>query len=180
MPNIADAYVNALLADASYVKTLQNGLAGAQLQQALQERMTPTLATFIAGNFVVASHIETSDGDSVPIGSGFDATVWRGKAGTVYAGKVFVSMQGTFGAADFLSDAQLALTGNAGQQVIDMINWWLETSTPTTGVATQYRYAMDPVSEFWSWSTYSVPGRGLVTSAELAAGVEVNGHSLGG
>ena len=55
--------------------------------------MTPALAVYIAANFEVASSINTSD---IPlIGSGFDATVWRGKTGTEFACQTFVSMPGT-------------------------------------------------------------------------------------
>lgn len=103
---IQTAYINALLADAAYVDA--NSLA-----TDLPERMTPTQAAYLAANFEVVSAINTSD---IPlVGSGFDAMVWRGKAGTEFAGKIFVSMRGTepLPGADLLADADLALTDGA-------------------------------------------------------------------
>ena len=119
MTTIEQTYINALLADATYVENLVDGAPADRLALALSPRMTPTLAKFIGDNFVVASHVEFGD----VYASGFDATVWRGRADTPYAGKIYVSMQGTMGLQDFLTDAQLAISGNAGQQIIDMVNW---------------------------------------------------------
>lgn len=99
MTTIANAYINALLADAAYVDLTQ-GMSEADMKRDLSELMTPTLAAYIATNFEVASSINTSD---IPlIGSGFDATVWRIKSGSELAGsnnenagKTYVSMRGT-------------------------------------------------------------------------------------
>src|SRR3990167_6386318 len=92
MTTIANAYINALLADAAYVEVARD-MNEARLKVALESRMTPTLASYIAANFEVTSSINTPD---IPlIGSGFDATVWRGRVGTEYAGQVFVSTRGT-------------------------------------------------------------------------------------
>lgn len=176
MPTLNDVLINALLADAAYADDLANGLAGVELEVLLEERMTPTLAELLAANFEIAAHHE---GDDI-FSSGFDATVWRGKAGSPYAGKIYVSMQGTKGFGDFLADAQLLPNGDAGQQVRDMVNWWLRVTTPATGTVQQLRYAQDAISGLWSYSTYLAQGEGLVSAAELAAGVEVTGHSLGG
>ena len=61
--------------------------------------MTEPVAEYIAAhNFSLVTHIETDD----EIGSGFDATAWRRSDG-----KLYVSMQGTAGLQDFLTDAQL-------------------------------------------------------------------------
>lgn len=76
MPAIKETYINALLADAAYAERLLDGDAGLSLVEKLQDRMTPTVAAFIAANFEVAAHKESDD----TVGSGFDATVWRGKA----------------------------------------------------------------------------------------------------
>jgi acylphosphatase len=96
MPTIKENYLNALLADATYALNKNTGLTvGTALSDLLQARMTPTLATQIAANFSLVTHIETDDVS----GSGFDGTVWRRTDG-----KLYVSMQGTEGLADFLSD----------------------------------------------------------------------------
>jgi hypothetical protein len=79
MTTITNAYINALLADAAYVNLLNEPLNSSGNQDLLSTRMTPTLAAYIAANFEVASVANYSD---IPFfGSGFDATVWRGKAG---------------------------------------------------------------------------------------------------
>jgi trimeric autotransporter adhesin len=180
MSTINDAFINALLADASYVEDLQPNQTPDTLRGLLSPRMTPTLAQYIANNFTVASAIDTPDNPFS--GSGFDAVVWRGRPGTPFAGKLYVSMRGTepLGADLTGADVNLAFTGNAGQQVIDMVNWWLRDTTPEGQTASQYRYARDPVSGFWSFSSYTAAGQGLISDAERIAGVEVNGHSLGG
>ncbi len=176
MTQILTAYINALLADACYVADLVPGMTGTALAGRIGDRMTLALGKYISKNFTVVTQVE-------PLASSFDATVWRANNidGTENpTGKIFLSIRGTQEGQDFLADAQLALTGNAGRQVIDMINWWLEITTPSTSLATQYRYAQDAVSGEWSFSTYSVAGGNLVSASDLATGVEVSGHSLGG
>jgi len=112
MTTILNAYKNALLADATYALTINgwNNKTGTAIEEALKDRMTPTLAQYIGENFTVVTHIEMPDVGT----SGFDATVWRENT----SGKIYASMQGTKGAADFLTDAKLTLGGNAGQQII--------------------------------------------------------------
>lgn len=74
MKPIESAYINALLADASYVSVSSN-FVGSQLQDALEKRMTLTQAAFIAANFDVLDSVETP---GVSDSTGFDAVVWRG------------------------------------------------------------------------------------------------------
>jgi|GEM_PF-1937287 len=171
MATIQDIYINALLADACYIEGLSDGVTGFD-QKLMVKRMTPTLAKFIGDNFEVASHFESNDWYE----SGFDATVWRGRLDTAYAGKVYVSMQGTLGLQDFLTDLRLALTGNAGQQLIDMANWWLKITTPVEQLAPQ----ITQIAPNFLTAAASVQGTGRVKATELINGVEVNGHSLGG
>ena len=137
--------------------------------------MTPTLAKFVADNFTVVTSINTPD--DVINGAGFDGVVWRGNAGTPYAGKLFVSMRGTEGVADFVTDANLALRGDAAQQTADMINWWLRETTPVGQTAPQFAWRL-LTSSFEN--TARAPGTGRISAADLASGVYVNGHSLGG
>jgi trimeric autotransporter adhesin len=175
MPTINDAFVDALLADASYVNNLDPGFTGGDLTDKLTSRMTPTLAKFIGDNFTVVTSINTPD--NVIDGAGFDGVVWRGNAGTPYAGKLFVSMRGTEGVADFVTDANLALRGDAAQQTADMVNWWLRETTPVGQTAPQFAWRL-LTSTFEN--TARAPGTGRISAAELAGGVYVNGHSLGG
>ena len=184
MSAINQAYVNALLADASYVDTTR-GMNADALETALTTRMTPTLAAYIAANFEVASSINSSD---IPLlGSGFDATVWRGRADGDFAGQVFVSARGTeleAGGADLLADGDLALQVGARSQIIDMVNWWLRESTPIDQQARQIKW--DSLRQPDPLSLQIVPGFVNATSVAGTAGavgissVQINGHSLGG
>ena len=173
MNSVSTSFVNALLSDATYALNINewDNKTGVDLEDALSERMTPNLAKYIGDNFTVVTHIETND----VVTSGFDATVWKNNS----SGKIYVSFQGTTGLQDFLTDVALAFTGNAGQQVIDMANWWLKITTPIGEMARQIGKQVDAVSGFVS-AAPDVPGLGLVSAADLAQGVEVSGHSLGG
>ncbi len=100
MTTINDAYINALLADASYVDDLRNE----SLEADLKARLTQPLAKYVGDNFTVVTQ-ESKDG---LLESSFDATVWRGNADTAYAGQVYVSMRGTQELMDFVNDGDLA------------------------------------------------------------------------
>lgn len=80
--SLHNAFINALLADAAYVDDLNTGR---NLATVLAPRLTPTLAQYLADNFVVVTQKLTNDLTE----SGFDATVWRGKDNTPDAGKVY-------------------------------------------------------------------------------------------
>jgi hypothetical protein len=131
MTTIHDAYINALLADATYALdvTVRDNMSTGSLLAALTTRMTLPQATFIANNFTMVTHKDSSDNPF--IGSGFDATVWQGVVGTPYAGKTFFSITGSEGVADFSSDAALALNGAPLAQLIDMVNWWFKITAPS-------------------------------------------------
>lgn len=182
MSTIEDIYINAILADAAYVEVTRLS----NLSADLSPRMTPTLADFIGTNFSVLTSV-TSPGT---IGSGFDATVWKGKADTEYAGKLYISMRGTQQGTDFLNDVDLALGGPAGNQVVDMINWWFQITTPVGEQARQISaYAVEigvdangqPITQYQLGEAATIGGTGEVSAADLLSGrVEVNGHSLGG
>jgi Ca2+-binding RTX toxin-like protein len=72
------------------------------------------------------------------------------------------------------------LTGNAGQQVIDMANWWLRITTATTADVPQWKCAYNVDLGTYEWAQTFAAGEGLVSQQDRAAGVEVVGHSLGG
>jgi len=78
MTTIHDAYINALLADATYALATNkpNGYSSDDLKSllSLNTRMTSTVAQYIGDNFTVVTHIDSND----VAGTGFDATVWRG------------------------------------------------------------------------------------------------------
>lgn len=171
MNTINNLYINGLLADATYADRLVDNLGGSDLAGVLGTRMTQPQAQYIADNFTVVTHIESND----VVGSGFDATVWRGNAGSPYADKVYVSMQGTKGLSDFLTDADLALVSGSGRaQIMDMVNWWLRVTTATTVQAKQIKF--DPLSGNFVLGS-SVAGTGQLVGVTH---VEVDGHSLGG
>jgi hypothetical protein len=103
MPTISEAFANALLADATYVHEL---IVNPALQSSLRSRMTPTLAAYIADRYSLVTQYETGD-DFGQVG--FDVTVWR----EIESGKLVVSMRGTEPITDFITDIDLAFTGNA-------------------------------------------------------------------
>jgi hypothetical protein len=186
MTTIRQAYIDALLADAAYVD-VNSGMNAEKLTDALSKRMTPTLAAYIAANFEVASNINSSD---IPLfGSGFDATVWRGKSGGDFQGQVYVSMRGTepppdAAGADFLADGDLAFRRAATLPIIDMVNWWLRETTPTNGFARQLQwnplYVLNnpPIATIPSFiDGTSVAGTGNLVGVST---VQVDGHSMGG
>ena len=125
MSYIQSAYINALLADAAYIDLPVGAISRDQWEDpkkgALSKRMTPPLAKFIADNLEVISNEYKNDFPG--LGSGFDAIVWKGRKGTPYEGKVFVSTRGTQPGEDmFGADLDLALSSSAHSQIIDMVN----------------------------------------------------------
>ena len=174
MTSINDIYINALLADATYAldDAVTDEYPKSKLIQKLEDRMTGTLAEYIGSNFTVVTHKDISD----IIGSGFDATVWRDEAG-----KIYVSMTGSAPGADFITDADLTVTGVAGAQIVDMVNWWLKNTTAAGEVAKQIDRIVIPsplVSPTFSFvEAVSTTGTGVLSTV---TNVTVNGHSLGG
>lgn len=169
---INETYINALLADAAYVHRL---VPGSDLAGMLASRMTPVLAKYIGDRFALVSQIETGD---FSFSSGFDATIWRRKED----GKIYVSMRGTEPVTDLvIADVDLTFTGLARFQLADMVNWWLRETAPegqpvmqiaalAVGLIVPAQFVMAPMAL----------GTGRVTEADVARGIEVNGHSLGG
>ncbi len=154
MKPIEFACINALLADASYVVGLSPSI---NLAEELKTRMTPSQAKFIAANFDVVNSVETLGGFNGS--TGFDATVWRGKAGSDYAGQVYVSTRGTQGGQDILDDISLATRGIPHQQIADMVNWWLK-NTASAGATNVKQIKV---------KTLSVPIVGIVSTFEIDA-----------
>jgi pimeloyl-ACP methyl ester carboxylesterase len=148
----------------------------------LTKLMTLTQATFIAANFEVIGAENNSD---IPLyGSGFDATVWRGKAGSDYAGQVFVSMRGTEPSpgADLVADGSLATRGIPYEQIRDMANWWLRATAKQGDEVKQIKVDSFVTPSLTSY-TFAA-GTAVKATGELYGQVgnitAVNGHSLGG
>lgn len=170
MATIHDAYINALMAAASYVDDPRNQA----LEADLAESMTPALAKYIAANFTVLDHVRFGG----VLGSSFDATVWEEKA----TGQIYVSMRGTQEFMDFLQDGSLATAGLPHEQLADMVNWWLRATT--SGEAAQIRVqSVPPIPVLGIQLKDFVLADKVQGTGELA-GVgpikSVNGHSLGG
>ena len=175
MNTINDTFLNALLADATYVNNLTSN---SDLSIRLSTRMTPTIAAYIDQNFDLVTQFETSEFT----GSGFDVTVWRRNTG-----KLYVSMRGTEPGVDLaIADLDLALSGKARFQLVDMVNWWFrETGEPNQPVRQiSVTLAPSPIPPLFVSLVFSEAppalGTGRITVADLVAGIEVNGHSLGG
>ena len=124
MSEIDNVYINALLADASYINFKDNEIDN-DTNSDLNNRLTPILANYVKENFEILASLPDSEN------SGFNCVVWRGLTGTDYAGQVFVSMRGTQETEDVLDDATLATTGVAYDQIADMVNWWLRVNNPS-------------------------------------------------
>lgn len=185
MNKLQEIYINSVLSDAAYVENLNN-LADENTLGDLNKRMTTSQAKFITSNFEVLAAKETNDF----FGSGFDAVIWRGKENGIAAGKVFVSLRGTEGAQDFITDVDLALSVAARGQIIDMVNWWNQVVTPTNQMAVQIKEvgadsnlsSKPNMLEFrFVEKSDSVKGLGILVPDEGEnLSVTVNGHSLGG
>lgn len=186
MNTIQVAYINALLADASYVTGIKKGGIPTN-DKDFTKRLTQTQANFLAANFKVIDSVETYNPNKPGDPPGFDAVVWEGKSGTPYAGQLYVSMRGTDGKTDVSDDIDLVATGIPRNQIIAMVNWWMRISTPTgqkNAAQIQYGPVKVGVDEDGKdifddqfTAAPSVNGEGLVNNRIISG---VNGHSLGG
>lgn len=167
MSSLQAAYINALLADASYTERVRTGAVNAG---DFKERLTEAQANYLATNFTILSSIESPK----VLGNGFDAVVWQGKPDTPYAGQVFVSMRGTQGVEDIADDIALAGSGVPIPQIVDMVNWWLRITKPQGQQAQQIQF--QPLSGY----TLASPTTGTGEIAAVTSIAAVNGHSLGG
>lgn len=138
MKPIETAYINALLADASYITPAVN-IDGDDMKK----RMTATQSAFIAANFKVKASVETPNSINPLLGAGFDAVVWEDKAGTPHAGQIYVSMRGTQRAKDIADDLVLAGQGIPRDQIVSMVNSWMRLTTPEGSQARQIKW--DPL-----------------------------------
>ena len=181
MTTIHDAYINALLADAAYVKNLDATITPGDLTTALSDRMTPELAKYISHNFKIVTAYDAPDKG---FGAGFDAVVWQG-VNEPYTGKTYVSIRGTQEVQDFLDDGALAINGLPYTQLVDMVNWWLrETASEgddirQIAIETTLGLAGDgPTVKFVSAPTVKATETGALAGVNSI--VSVNAHSLGG
>jgi len=168
---IHNAFVNAILADTSYVNGLVSGDEGVALERKLSDSLTPSLAKYVGDNFKVLN--QWTD----PSMSGFSVTVFEDKA----TSQTYVSLRGTeFPSRDVWPDANVVFgTGLAQSQILAMVNWYLR-ATARAGDAVMQLLA----------STHNVSAGRIehdtVTITAAANGelygrtAYVNGHSLGG
>ena len=179
--SIQNAFINALLADATYVDGLIDPIGIPLSSDALanygqlKKRLTPDLAKYLADHFEVITQKLTQDQTE----SGFDATVWRSKDD----GQVYVSTRGTEGKGDLIADADLTTSGLAGWQTLDMVNWWLKSRAPVGTLAAQIKFETvttpdgTVITTSYMTAATPVPGDGTLSNV---TSVVVNGHSLGG
>lgn len=163
---IRDAYLNALLAQASYV----NGLApGQALGDQLTQELTATAAEYVGSQFtVVTQHTD-------PV-SGFSVTVFADSGGTQY-----ISFRGTefTSAIDWLVDFDAYfLSGLGRSQVIAMVNWYMRASTPSSEQAVQILEA--PLVDELTGEVQTTSTAQGEQTLPVAGSYVVNGHSLGG
>ena len=180
MNTIQTTYINALLADASYVTLSENGIVitnQAVLKTNLTAVLTQPQATYLLENFDILTQTLSPTG-------GFDAVVWRGKstAGSDLADKVFVSMRGTQELQDFADDGSLAARGIPYNQIRDMANWWMRATAQAGDMVKQIK--VDSVVTPWLTKYTFAADTSVAATGELHGQVgqiaAVNGHSLGG
>lgn len=127
-----NTFVNAALADASYVDGLTQGDPATVLQDKLTPRLTEPLAAYIASRFEVVTQYTESNLTA----SGLSVTVWK----ELGSGQLHLSFRGTEGLADFLTDGNLAvLTGLAQSQVRAFVNWYLRATAAPGAEVMQLR-----------------------------------------
>ncbi|MES2354835.1 MAG: hypothetical protein V4568_10645 [Pseudomonadota bacterium] len=165
---IHDAFINALLADASYVDGFIKDLTGEDLSKKAQDRLTEPLAKYLGESFRVVTQYTESN----YTGSGFSVTVWEDRK----SGDRYMSFRGTEGFKDFVTDGDLALSsGIAKAQTVAMINWYLRATTPV-GQSVYQIYNSDALG-ITSFPDGAVEGTGELNLTDQYI---VNGHSLGG
>ncbi len=190
MTLLSNTFINALLADAVYAfrESFPAGMNGKDIAgyNELRMRMTPVIADYIGKHFSVVTSINTND-FPFSADTGFDAAVWRENS----SGRLYVSMRGTDGKQDILNDISLSIpTRVAGRQIANMFNWWSRITTergkPALQVEYRDRYVYDEHAghDIFIGKEFvlapAVQGEGLISAEDLARGVQVNGHSLGG
>ncbi|MFA6443390.1 MAG: calcium-binding protein, partial [Sterolibacterium sp.] len=170
---IHDAFINAVLADASYIDGLK-GRPDGDLVQALKGVLTETLAQYVVDHFSVID--QYTDGNVW--GSGFSVTVFQDRA----SGQRYVAFRGTerlSALADVLTDANVvAVTGLAQGQVIPMVNWYLRAiAAPGVPVVQLNTSIHNDSAGRVVKDTFTGTGNGIL----LGSGpLVVTGHSLGG
>jgi Ca2+-binding RTX toxin-like protein len=158
---IGAAFINAVLADASYV----NGLSGqgGVLAEKLTPVLTAPLAKYVGDHFSVVSQYTENNLTQ----SGFSVTVFQ----DLTSAQRYIAFRGSEGflTTDAATDIDAVfLSGLARNQITSMVNWYLRAITaPNT-----------PVVQLGSvFQTTMATGDGtLLTGAPMM----VTGHSLGG
>lgn len=168
--NINNLYKSALYADISYVDFNSENQTGnthwgyndeSSVIDSATGRMTDQVSKdFFSENDLISQYIN-------PVG-GFSASAFKDSNG-----HITIAIKGSKEIYDFISDTVLAVTPIVSAQVYQMVNWWLQITTPKG----QY---FDEVSLIPSDQPNRVEGLGLILPTDISEGLSVTGHSLGG
>jgi len=167
---IADIFNASLLAHATYTDGLNTGDTGSTLASRLTHStdgangVTSSQADYIGDNYRVVHQQATT-------GSGFSATLFKDKNTNEY---VF-ALRGTDGGVDW-TQANLpnVLSGAARSQIIEMVNFYIQLTSPLNSTVNQYFYNTQTEQVEIGGSAL---GLGEITSS---TNLTVTGHSLGG
>jgi len=145
---IQSADVGALPADATDTDRIR------RYEAEIRKQLTPVESDYLFGNFEV---IAKNKRDISQSGSNFDATVWRGRIGTPYAGEVHISLRPTQALPDgsyLVPDIDAYEC--AYNQVRDMYNWWMRVSAKPGDLVQQIELDIadrPPLADFFIFVT---------------------------
>ena len=108
---------------------------------------------------------------------GFSATVFLSRE----TGEYYFAIRGTDPTdlfTDWVTNAQALFSGAARNQVVRLINYYLQLTTPQSSQANQVRLVWDDIDGTYHYEKYLVNGLGTLVKAGNA--LNVTGHSLGG
>ena len=150
MSKINNGFLDAVLADITYVDGFVPGVSGKELAGAIEYRVSKPLAAFIGDRFSV---LAAYDG---PL-TDYQGVVFKDKTD----GTLYLAHRGTAGSVDIVADIDLALvSGVARDQVAAMVNWWNDIALPA---GSSYRRvdsrSVRPKVGAWMLRSISEPGR---------------------
>ena len=174
------------LALAAYA-SLNNSSLSAQKASLKDAGLSDVQAAHFAQTYTVLTQFNDTVAEG-GLGTSFSATVFKD-----VAGNLTLAIRGTLEAGDFApTDADIAISGAAYDQIVAMSNWWQRVSNPVGSMVTQYRLVSTPADPNqaiyiqgavgkWLEQMPSVPATGTLVAAIGAGGrLDVTGHSLGG
>ncbi|MBU1567847.1 MAG: hypothetical protein KJ630_19750 [Proteobacteria bacterium] len=166
MTTIEQVFLEAVLADISYVDGLTKGMTNDVLAGKIENRISEPLAEAISTRFEVLAVKDDSS-------SSYQGVVFRDKE----TNTIYVANRGTYTFLDFVADANLALiTGVATSQTACMINWWQQISNPAGTSVSQI--APGITDQFVGLPAVEATGEISAALAQAGGQVRVVGHSL--